>query len=124
MAEEKKQTPEQKEQETLMAAMGLIANGGNAKSVAFEAIRLAKKGDIEGARQKLKDSDASLLKAHNSQTNMLTKEAQGDHMHVTLLVVHSQDHLMNAITFRDLAGEMVDLYEKLYKSGTLKKDAE
>ncbi len=119
MAEEK-QTPEQKEQETLMAAMGLIANGGNAKSLAFEAIRLAKKGDIDGAREKLKESDKSLLEAHNSQTNMLTKEAQGDHMHVTLLVVHSQDHLMNAITFRDLAGEMVDLYEKLYKSGCLK----
>lgn len=100
MAEEK-QTPEQKDQETLMAAMGLIANGGNAKSLAFEAIRLAKTGDIEGAREKLKESDKSLLEAHNSQTSMLTQEAQGDHMHVTLLVVHSQDHLMNAITFRD-----------------------
>lgn len=121
MAEEKK-TPEQKEQETLMAAMGLIANGGNAKSLAFEAIRLAKKSDIAGAREKLKESDKSLLEAHNSQTGMLTKEAQGDHMHVTLLVVHSQDHLMNAITFRDLAGEMVDLYEKLYESGSLKKE--
>ena len=121
MAEEK-QTPEQKEQETLMAAMGLIANGGNAKSLAFEAIRLAKKGDIEGALEKLKESDQYNLEDHHSQTNMLTKEAQGDHMHVTLLVVHSQDHLMNAITFRDLAGEMVDLYEKLYKSGALKKE--
>lgn len=121
MAEEK-QTPEQKDQETLMAAMGLIANGGNAKSLAFEAIRLAKTGDIEGAREKLKESDKSLLEAHNSQTSMLTQEAQGDHIHVTLLVVHSQDHLMNAITFRDLAGEMVDLYEKLYNSGALKKE--
>lgn len=121
MAEEK-QTPEQKDQETLMAAMGLIANGGNAKSLAFEAIRLAKTGDIEGAREKLKESDKSLLEAHNSQTSMLTQEAQGDHMHMTLLVVHSQDHLMNAITFRDLAGEMVDLYEKLYNSGSLKKE--
>ena len=121
MAEEKKQTQEKKEQETLMAAMGLIANGGNAKSLAFEAIRKAKQGDIEGARKKLEESDKSLLEAHNSQTNMLTKEAQGDHMKVTLLVVHSQDHLMNAITFRDLAGEMVDLYAKLYESGTLKK---
>lgn len=121
MAEEK-QTPEQKDQETLMAAMGLIANGGNAKSLAFEAICLAKTGDIEGAREKLKESDKSLLEAHNSQTSMLTQEAQGDHMHVTLLVVHSQDHLMNAITFRDLAGEMVDLYEKLYNSGALKKE--
>lgn len=119
MAEEKN-AQEQKEQATLMAAMGLIANGGNAKSLAFEAIRLAKQGKIDEARAKLKDADKSLLEAHNSQTDMLTKEAQGDHMHVTLLVVHSQDHLMNAITFRDLAGEMVDLYEKLYKSGTLK----
>ncbi|KRL91304.1 PTS lactose/cellobiose transporter subunit IIA [Lactobacillus kalixensis] len=124
MTEEKNLTEEEKDQQTLMAAMGLIANGGNAKSLAFEAIRLAKKGDIEGARKKLKDADDSLLEAHNSQTNMLTKEAQGDHMKVTLLVVHSQDHLMNAITFRDLAGEMVDLYEKLYKSGSLKKDEE
>ena len=119
-----KQTPEQKEQETLEAAMGLIANGGNAKSLAFEAIRLAKKGDIAGARAKLVESDKSLNEAHNSQTGMLTKEAQGDHTKVTLLVVHSQDHLMNAITFRDLAGEMVDLYEKLFNANVLKKEVE
>ncbi|CCI87752.1 PTS lactose/cellobiose transporter subunit IIA [Lactobacillus gigeriorum] len=122
MAEKVTETAEQKEQEALMAAMGLIANGGNAKSLAFEAIRKAKVGDIEGAREKLAEADKSLLEAHNSQTGMLTKEAQGDHMPVSLLVVHSQDHLMNAITFRDLAGEMVDLYEKLYTSGALKKD--
>ena len=42
---------------------------------------------------------------------------------MTLLVVHSQDHLMNAITFRDLAGEMVDLYEKLCASGSLKTES-
>lgn len=119
-----KQTPEQKEQETLEAAMGLIANGGNAKSLAFEAIRLAKKGDIAGSRAKLAESDKSLNEAHNSQTGMLTKEAQGDHTKVTLLVVHSQDHLMNAITFRDLAGEMVDLYEKLFNANVLKKEAD
>ncbi|WP_143800250.1 PTS lactose/cellobiose transporter subunit IIA, partial [Oenococcus oeni] len=55
--------------------------------------------------------------AHNSQTDMLTKEANGDHAKVTLLMVHSQDHIMNAITFRDLAGEIVDLYKKLAKEG-------
>jgi PTS system cellobiose-specific IIA component len=44
---------------------------------------------------------------------MLTKEASGDHIEVTLLTVHSQDHLMNAITFRDLAGEVVDVYRKM-----------
>ncbi|MDN6046447.1 MAG: PTS lactose/cellobiose transporter subunit IIA, partial [Lactiplantibacillus plantarum] len=44
---------------------------------------------------------------------MLTAEAQGEHTHVSLLLVHSQDHIMNAITFRDLAGEVVDVYRRL-----------
>ncbi|MEO2788903.1 PTS lactose/cellobiose transporter subunit IIA, partial [Lacticaseibacillus paracasei] len=43
----------------------------------------------------------------------LTEEAQGKKHPVSLLMVHGQDHVMNAITFRDLAGEIVDLYKKL-----------
>lgn len=100
-------------EENLQAVMGLIMNGGNAKSSAFEAIKAAKKGDFTGADAKLKEADKFLVEAHNSQTGMLTKEANGDHVPVTLLMVHSQDHIMNAITFRDLAGEIVDLYKKL-----------
>jgi PTS system cellobiose-specific IIA component len=101
------------EDENLQAIMGLIVNGGNAKSSSMEAIQAAKKGDFDEADAKLKEADAALGEAHNSQTGMLTKEASGDHVKVTLLMVHGQDHLMNAITFRDLAGEVVDLYKKL-----------
>ncbi|SBO16910.1 PTS lactose/cellobiose transporter subunit IIA [Carnobacterium divergens] len=101
------------DQENLETIMGLIINGGNAKSDAMEAIHAAKKGDFELADQKLIDSDKALVEAHHSQTSMLTQEAKGDHVAVTLLTVHSQDHLMNAITFRDLAAEMVDLYKKM-----------
>ncbi|MQS74885.1 PTS lactose/cellobiose transporter subunit IIA [Companilactobacillus halodurans] len=101
----------------LETVMGLIINGGNAKSSAFEAINAAKKGDFELAEKKLKESDQALVDAHNTQTGMLTKEANGEHATVTLLMVHSQDHIMNAITFRDLAGEIVDLYKRLDKEG-------
>lgn len=54
-----------------------------------------------------------MSQAHESQTGMLTKEAQGEHMDVTLLAVHSQDHLMTAIAFKDLATEIIDLYRRL-----------
>lgn len=101
------------EEQNLESIMGLIINGGNAKSSAFEAINAAKAGDFEKADEKLKESDGFLTEAHNSQTGMLTEEANGNHAKVTLLTVHSQDHIMNAITFRDLAGEIVDLYKKL-----------
>jgi PTS system cellobiose-specific IIA component len=101
------------EEQNMEAIMGLIINGGNAKSSAFEAINAAKTGDFEKADAKLKEADTFLTEAHNSQTGMLTEEANGNHAKVTLLTVHSQDHIMNAITFRDLAGEVVDVYKKL-----------
>lgn len=101
------------EQENLESIMGLIINAGNAKSDAMEAIQAAKKGDFEEADDKVKSAEAALVEAHHSQTGLLTKEAQGDQMTVTLLTVHSQDHLMTAIAFTDLAKEIIDLYKKI-----------
>ncbi|WP_409021737.1 PTS lactose/cellobiose transporter subunit IIA [Dellaglioa sp. P0083] len=97
----------------MQTIMGLIVNGGNAKSDSMEEIQAAKKGDFETAAAKLADADKSLIEAHHSQTAMLTQEASGDPVPVSLLMVHGQDHLMNAITFRDLAGEVVDIYKKI-----------
>jgi PTS system cellobiose-specific IIA component len=101
------------DQKNLEAIMGLIMYGGNAKSDAMEAIAAAKKGEFEEADQKIADAEASLVEAHHSQTGLLTQEAQGNHMEVTLLTVHSQDHLMTAIAFTDLAKEIIALYRRL-----------
>lgn len=100
------------EQEQLVI-MQLIMAGGNAKGSSFEAIKAAKVGDFSTAEAKLKEADSFLSDAHNAQTGMLTEEAQGKKHPVSLLMVHGQDHVMNAITFRDLTGEIVDLYKKL-----------
>lgn len=96
-----------------LVIMQLIMAGGNAKSAAMEAVRAAKAGTFDEADAKLKEADSFMVDAHNAQTAMLTKEAQGEHTEVSLLMVHAQDHIMNAITFRDLAGEIVDLYRRL-----------
>ncbi|MFS8514414.1 MAG: PTS lactose/cellobiose transporter subunit IIA, partial [Planifilum fulgidum] len=34
--------------------------------------------------------------------------------------VHAQDHLMNAITVKDLAVELIDLYKRISTSGGAK----
>ncbi|MFX3619549.1 MAG: PTS lactose/cellobiose transporter subunit IIA [Sporolactobacillus sp.] len=104
-------------EESVQFAMQLIANGGNARSSALEAIDLCKAGNFTGADDKLKESDESLKIAHNIQTQMLTNEARGNRIQINLLVIHSQDHLMNAITIRDIAGQFVDLY-KLFNKNT------
>ena len=93
--------------------MQLIMYGGDAKGKAVEAIRAAKKFDFDVAKAKLIEANQSLSQAHHAQTTMLTQEARGDSIEVTLLMVHGQDHLMNAITFIDLAKEVIDVYKKL-----------
>lgn len=103
------------EEQNLESIMGLIVNAGNAKSDAMEAIQAAKAGNFDEADEKIKSAEDSLVEAHHSQTGLLTKEAQGEHMTVTLLTVHSQDHLMTAIAFTDLAKEIIDLHREIAK---------
>ncbi|HCM89430.1 MULTISPECIES: PTS lactose/cellobiose transporter subunit IIA [Vagococcus] len=103
------------DEQNLESIMGLIMNSGNAKSDAMEAIQAAKEGNFELADEKIKASEESLTLAHRSQTGLLTKEAQGDNMTVTLLTVHSQDHLMTAIAFKDLAVEIIELHRRIVK---------
>ncbi|EMF0421401.1 PTS lactose/cellobiose transporter subunit IIA [Enterococcus hirae] len=103
------------DQKNIESIMSLIVFSGNAKSDAMEAISAAKKGKLILADQKIKDAEDSLVQAHHTQTDMLTKEAQGDHVDVTLLTVHSQDHLMTSIAFVDLAKELIELYRRIEK---------
>jgi PTS system cellobiose-specific IIA component len=97
--------------------MQLIMHGGTARSKAMEAIASAKEGNIEGARALLAEAGAALNEAHKAQADLIQAEADGEAVAPTLLMVHAQDHLMNAITVKDMAAEFVDLYEKLSSKG-------
>lgn len=99
--------------EILEIVMGLIMHGGDAKSSAMEAIHAAKSGNFEEAEDKITAAEDGLTKAHGYQTTLLTKEANEDSVEITLLMVHGQDHLMNAITVKDLAIEVIDVYRKI-----------
>ncbi|APT14011.1 PTS lactose/cellobiose transporter subunit IIA [Lactobacillus jensenii] len=108
-AKKEKEANELSMQQTMM----LIMNAGNAKAFAKEAIDAAKKGDFDKAEAKIKEANEALIDAHNTQTGMLTEEARGNHAKLTLLVVHAQDHLMTAITYIDLAQEIVEVYKQM-----------
>ncbi|MFX3657514.1 PTS lactose/cellobiose transporter subunit IIA, partial [Streptococcus suis] len=70
-------------------------------------------GRIDEAEQLLQDAIASLNIDHKSQTQLVAKEASGESVELSLLMVHGQDHLMTALTFIDLAKEFVDLYNQI-----------
>lgn len=88
----------------------LILNSGNARNFALEAIQAAEKGDFETAENKLKNSDEVLSSAHEFHSQLLFDEAKGvSNITPSLIIVHGQDHLMNAMTIRDLAEHMIIL---------------
>ena len=101
------------DEKRMQIVMGIIMAGGNAKAHAVEAITAAKKGYFAEAEKKLEEANQAIVDAHNTQTEMLTAEARGEHTPIDLYMVHAQDHLMTGITFVDLAKEIVEVYKKI-----------
>lgn len=101
------------EEEYDEVVMNLIVAGGNARSLSMEAIQAAKQGDFDKANALLEEREEALGQAHNAQTDMIRAEIRGEHQKVMLLMVHAQDHVMDAMVVKDLAREFVELYEKM-----------
>ena len=96
-----------------MTIFTIIAHSGEAKSLCMEAIGHAKAGRFEEADKCIEEGNGKLGLAHECQTSLIQSEVQGNETKLTLLMIHAQDHLMNTITIRDLAGEFIDLYKTI-----------
>ena len=93
----------------------LISNSGSARSYSLEALNLAKEGKIDQANEKMEIAKEEILKAHKIQTQLIQKEANGQKIEVSILLVHAQDHLMTSILANDLIKEMIGMQEEINK---------
>ena len=91
----------------------IIANSGDAISSSMEAIGHARNGEFDKANACLDEANKKLLLVHSEQTKLIQAEAQGQETKLSLLLVHAQDHLMGAMTVRDLAVEFIELYKAM-----------
>lgn len=105
------------EQEELQRiSFAIILHSGNARTFAMEAIKLAKVNRIEAAQGKMEEADAAFIKAHHEQTDLLHKEINNpNEQYMSIILAHAQDHLMMALTVKDLALEMIEMYQRLNK---------
>jgi len=97
--------------------MQIIASSGESRGAAFLALEEAKKGNFDKAKEKLNESKKLILKAHEIQTKLITREARGEKNEVTVLMVHAQDHLMASMLSRDLIEQMITILEDINKRG-------
>lgn len=99
--------------DVIQECMNMIANGGEAKSLAMQAISQARVGKFKEAEESLKLSDKALIKSHQAHTTLLFHDAEHQDLKVSILMVHAADHLSSAETVRILAEDMIELYREV-----------
>lgn len=93
--------------------MQIIANSGSARSIAYEALDFAKKGDFVNADLKFKEANEALNVAHSFHSKVLKAGALGELDKETVLLAHAQDHVMSTMTAIDMIKEIIELYKVL-----------
>lgn len=93
--------------------MGLIINSGQARSLAYTALKQAKAGDFAKAQETMAQSRTALNEAHRVQTQLIEGDQGEGRMKVSLVLVHAQDHLMTSMLARELIAELIELHEKV-----------
>ena len=92
--------------------MELLVTAGSARSASLMAIQAARKNDFEQAKFLLDEAKVAINQAHKIQTNLIGIDEGEGKLKVTLIVVHAQDHLMNAMVIQDLAQDFIELFRR------------
>ena len=94
-----------------MVAMEIVAYAGEARTQFLQAMDAMAEKDFDKAEGLIKAGFETVLSAHDSQTDMIAREAGGEDMQLCFLMVHAQDHLMTAM----LLGDMCKRFIKMLK---------
>lgn len=87
---------------------GIISYAGDAFATMREAIVFARNADIDSADQYMHDAQETLLSAQ--KINKVLMGENVEQLAMTLLIVHAQDTLMNAVMFESVAEELIEMY--------------
>lgn len=69
----------------------------------------------EGA-EKLEEASQYLVKGHHAHAQLIQKEAAGEKLDFSLIIMHAEDQMMSAETIKSLVEEMIEMYKDLKKA--------
>lgn len=94
-------------------AFNIIVHAGESRSLSSEAMDAAENYDFDKAEELLEKANEEFLKCHEVQTDMLTREANGEKNELNIILIHAQDHLTMATMAMDNARRLMGLYKKI-----------
>ena len=84
----------------------IIASSGESKNKLFEAIEAYQKGNYEKKDRILKEAEELVVDANKLLFELVKREAQGEKIPLSILLIHSMDILMSSITTREIVTQL------------------
>lgn len=105
-------------EELVVKIFEMISAAGTARAKFIEAIRAAKAENFEEAQKLIAEGGECFVVAHKVHAEMISSEAEsidtaGEKSNVSLLLVHAEDQMMSAESFRLISEEFIDVYKKM-----------
>lgn len=91
----------------------IIGFSGMAKYYASEAIKNAREGNFKESEELFKKSDEEFSKAQDAEGALAKNRNEVSKECDELILIHSQDHFMGTMTYRELAKEMIEMSKKI-----------
>ncbi|MGG7056961.1 PTS lactose/cellobiose transporter subunit IIA [Clostridium nigeriense] len=91
----------------------IISSVGMARGSFIEAIDLANEGNFDGAKDKILEGDNYFSSGHSAHMKLIQQEAEGNNTEFALLLIHAEDQLMSAESFKILAEKFIALNKKI-----------
>lgn len=96
-----------------LSCFQIISSAGSAKSNYIEAIQYAKERKFEQAEKLIEEGMQVYNEGHGAHAQLIQDEAAGNETNPTLLLIHAEDQLMNAESFRIVAQEFINVYKEM-----------
>lgn len=93
----------------------IISNVGMARSCFINSIQEAQIGNFNKAYQLIEDGNEHFVKGHHAHANLIKEEARGNLEKTPLLLIHAEDQLMSAESFKILANELIKICKNNYE---------
>ena len=91
----------------------IILHGGNARSIAYEALGKLKQGQMEAAKEKIAEAKEELTLAGCQHAQLLQSFVTDETLKVEMLLVHAEDHMSSSSVIVEMTQELMEVYERL-----------
>lgn len=96
-------------------AFQMIAAVGSAKSSYMEAVYLSRESKFDEALEKVNEGDEIFADAHVLHLDLVQKEAEGQALPFSLLLMHAEDQMLTTEVVKLMAVEVLELRKEMSK---------